>query len=92
MRHRPSLGTVLETEGDRLPPRQRQQFALTVTAAKGKMTMSKVAIHFIGFLANVDDSITKLRLHDGLVIEKRSQDQVSLDISRCLPACFLREA
>ena len=77
MRHRPSLGTVLETEGDRLPPRQRQQFALTATAAKGKMTMSKVAIHFIGVLANVDDSISKLRLGVGFTIEGKSEGEVA---------------
>jgi len=40
--------------------------------------MPKKAIHFIGFLANVDDSILKLRLEDGFEIEKQSQQQVIL--------------
>jgi len=38
--------------------------------------MPKTKIHFIGFLANVDDSITKLNLGKGFVIEKRTQQEV----------------
>ncbi len=38
--------------------------------------MSKRKIHFIGFLANVDDSISKVNLGSGFTIEKRSQQEV----------------
>ena len=38
--------------------------------------MPKRKIHFIGFLANVDDSITKLNLGKGFVIEKHAQQEV----------------
>lgn len=47
--------------------------------------MAKVPIHFIGFLANVgDDSITKLRLGDGFVIESNPpsiESEYSSDIA-----------
>jgi len=33
--------------------------------------VAKVPIHFIGFVANVDDSITRLRLHDGFMIQEK---------------------
>lgn len=38
--------------------------------------MAKVPIHFIGFLANVDDSITALQLNDGFRIERKAQAEV----------------
>lgn len=38
--------------------------------------MSKAKIHFIGFLANVDDTILKLNLGDSFVVEKLSQEEV----------------
>jgi len=44
--------------------------------AKGEATVAKVPVHFIGFLANVDDSITKLQLGDGFVIESSSAPDV----------------
>lgn len=39
--------------------------------------MAKVPIHFIGFLLNVDDSITRLDLGECISIEKRSQQDVA---------------
>lgn len=44
--------------------------------------MLKRAVHFIGFLVNVDDSILKLRLGDGFEIEKKSQQQVRQFLSK----------
>lgn len=38
--------------------------------------MEKKDIHFVGFLANVDDSILKLDLGQPFTIEKKSQDEV----------------
>lgn len=38
--------------------------------------MSKRKIHFLGFLANVDDSILKLNLGEGFRIEKISQEKI----------------
>ena len=45
-------------------------------AAKGETIMAKVPIHFIGFLVNVDDSITRLRLTDGCVVEKKPYGEI----------------
>lgn len=38
--------------------------------------MAKIPVHFFGFLANVDDSITALQLNDGFRIEKKAQAEV----------------
>ena len=38
--------------------------------------MSKRKIHFLGFLANVDDSILKLNFGEGFRTEKMSQEKV----------------
>jgi len=38
--------------------------------------MAKVPIHFIGFLANVDDSIKGLEMGDGFAVERKSKDDV----------------
>ncbi|MBP7050778.1 MAG: hypothetical protein KBE65_07175 [Phycisphaerae bacterium] len=45
--------------------------------------MARVPVHFIGFLANVDDSITKLELGDGFVTERRSSSDV-MPFLRCI--------
>ena len=44
--------------------------------------MSKIAVHFIGFLVNVDDSVLGLKLGDGFDIIKQSQQQIMKIISR----------
>lgn len=38
--------------------------------------MSNVSMHFIGFLANVDNSILRLKLSDDFIIEKLSQEKI----------------
>jgi hypothetical protein len=43
----------------------------------GNIKVGKKDIHFIGFLANVDDSILKLNLGQPFTIEKKSQDKVT---------------
>jgi len=49
---------------------------------KRKAIMAKVPIHFIGFLANMDHSITDLRMGEGYAIEHKPKNDV---------APFLRE-
>ncbi len=44
--------------------------------------MSKIAVHFIGFLVNVDDSILKLDLGDGFVIVRKSQQEIIKFLSK----------
>ena len=44
---------------------------------EGSIEVEKKDIHFIGFLANVDDSILKLDLGQSFAIEKKSQTDVS---------------
>jgi hypothetical protein len=39
--------------------------------------MAKVPIHFMGFLANVDHSVTGIRMANGFVVEHKSNDDVS---------------
>lgn len=45
--------------------------------------MQKKNIHFIGFLANVDDSLLKLDLGQPFTIEKKSQGDVNVDSFMC---------
>ena len=44
--------------------------------------MSKVAVHFIGFLVNVNDSILNLELGDGFQIVKKSQQEIMKFLSK----------
>ena len=44
--------------------------------------MPKVAVHFIGFLVNVDDTILNLELGDGFQIIKQSQQEITKFLSR----------
>ncbi|HHT9112520.1 MAG: hypothetical protein HZA47_11955 [Planctomycetes bacterium] len=44
--------------------------------------MPKIAVHFIGFLVNVDDSVLGLKLGDGFDIVKQSQQQIMKILSR----------
>jgi len=44
--------------------------------------MPKIAVHFIGFLVNVDDSFLKLNLGDGFVIVKKSQQEIIKFLSK----------
>jgi hypothetical protein len=49
---------------------------LLTPATKERTTVAKVPIHFIGFLANVDRSITSLRPGEGFAIERKSSIDV----------------
>lgn len=44
--------------------------------------MPKVAVHFIGFLVNVDDSVLELKLGDGFEIVKQSQQKIMRFLSK----------
>ena len=44
--------------------------------------MPKIAVNFIGFLVNVDDSILKLKLGDGFEVVKQSQQEIKKFLSR----------
>ncbi len=44
--------------------------------------MSKIAVHFIGFLVNVNDSVLRLKLEDGFEIVKKSQQQIIQFLSK----------
>ena len=44
--------------------------------------MARVPIHFMGLLANVDDSITRVRLPDGVIVEKKPCNEVSSFVDR----------
>lgn len=44
--------------------------------------MSKRKIHFLGFLANVDDSIFKLNFGEGFITKRMSQEEVKLFLQK----------
>jgi hypothetical protein len=67
---------MLEAQSGKLPPCQRRKWNSCIAMKKERTTVAKVPIHFLGFLANVDDSITELQLRDGFVIEKGSPSDV----------------
>ncbi len=68
---------MLEAQSGELPPLPEAEIECSSAAAKRETIMSKVPIHFMGFLANVgNDAVTELQLGDGFVIERGSPSDV----------------